>query len=95
MVAVLMVTPMCGDPSKDRSLDSHRPQRRQDGNHWFGCLEAAVSEEAVVANGDPDGGSKIHANEDAQVYPVKGDVPQEHNRDHDPSKGNHNRRKIG
>lgn len=95
-VAVLMVAPMCGDPSKDWSLDSHRPERRQDDDHWLGCLEAPMSEEAVKANGDPEGGCKIHAGEDGQVHPVEGvGVPQEHDCDYDSSEGNYNSRKIG
>ena len=62
-VGELVVLAVVGHPLVDRTLERVRAHDREGDLDGAGCLEGAVGEEAVVADGDPESGECPEAEE--------------------------------
>ena len=70
-----VVLAVIGDPGDDRPLDRRRAEDRQQAVQPAAGLEAAVGEVAVKADGDPKAGQQVEPEEEEDVAPVQGAVP--------------------
>ncbi len=70
-----VVLAVVGDPGDDRALDRRRAEDRQQAVQPTLRLEAAVGEVAVEADGDPQAGKHVHADEEEDVAPVQSAAP--------------------
>ena len=66
-----MVLAVDGHPLEQRPLDRHRAQHRQQRAHHTGRLEAAVGEQPVIADGDPQPRERVGDRQHKQVLPMQ------------------------
>ena len=70
-----VVLSVVGDPGDQRPLDRRRAKRPEDAAQGRAGGEAAVGEEAVKADGDPEAGEQVEDPEDDQVARPQRPVP--------------------
>ena len=74
-VAVLVMTPMYGDPFQKRALHGHRtPNGQYKLDHPVG-FKCAVGKQSVVADGDSHGREHVHPQQQAAIDPMEAPAP--------------------
>ena len=75
-VAVLVVTPMHGDPFQERAFDRHRAEDGQYKlDHPIG-FKGPVGKQSVVADGDSDGRQHVHPQQQPAIDPMEAPAPK-------------------
>ena len=93
-VAVLVVTPMHGDPFQERALDGHRAEDGQYKlDHPIG-FEGPVGKQSMVADGDSHGRQRIHPQQQAAIDPMEAPAPKGNDDGHEAKKRQDDRREV-
>ena len=78
LIAVLMMAPMCGTPSKDGPLRRHRAQNAQRHGDDRPRTERLVREEPVISDGDAETRDDVHHGHQSKLNPADAVAPEIH-----------------
>src|SRR4029078_11788489 len=93
-VAVLVMTPMHGDPFQKRALNRHRAkygQYKLDNTIRF---ERAVGKQSMVADGDSHGCQRVHSQQQAAIDPMNTPAPKRNDDGHEAKKRQNDYNKV-